>query len=64
VLYGHPSEAQPVELSGKLVLTNPESMAVRGIKVNLSGMRKVSYVYHYFQAKLCRGNEANACCVT
>ncbi|KAF2494718.1 carbon catabolite repression protein cred [Lophium mytilinum] len=44
VLYGLPSEAQQVELTGKLVLTNHESMAVRGIKVNLSGMRKVSWM--------------------
>ncbi|OCL06231.1 carbon catabolite repression protein cred [Glonium stellatum] len=44
VFYGLPSEAQPAELTGKLVLTCPESMVVRSIKVTLCGMRKVSWM--------------------
>ncbi|KAF2472564.1 uncharacterized protein BDR25DRAFT_313071 [Lindgomyces ingoldianus] len=43
VFYGEPSESQNAELTGKLVLTNPESMSVRSIKMTLSGMRKVSW---------------------
>lgn len=43
VFYGLPSEAQPAELTGKLVLTSAESMPVRSIKMTLCGMRKVSY---------------------
>ena len=43
VFYGEPSEAQSADLPGKLVLNNPESMSVRGIKLTLMGMRKISY---------------------
>lgn len=43
VFYGEPSEAQNAELTGKLVLTNPESMSVRSIRMALTGVRKVSY---------------------
>lgn len=43
VFYGEPSEAQDTELTGKLVLTSSESMSVRGIRMTLTGMRKVSY---------------------
>lgn len=43
VFYGEASESQSAEVTGKLVLTNPESMSVRNIKLSLSGTRKVSY---------------------
>lgn len=43
VFYGEPSEAQDTELTGKLVLTNPESMSVKSIRVTLTGTRKVSW---------------------
>lgn len=43
VFYGEPSESQNAELKGKLVLTNPESMSVRSIRMTLTGMRKVAY---------------------
>ncbi|KAF2680791.1 carbon catabolite repression protein-like protein cred [Lentithecium fluviatile CBS 122367] len=43
VFYGEPSEAQDAELTGKLVLTNSESMSVKSIRVTLTGVRKVSW---------------------
>lgn len=43
VFYGESSEAQDTELTGKLVLTNPEPMSVKCIRVTLTGMRKVSW---------------------
>ncbi|KAF1999248.1 carbon catabolite repression protein cred [Amniculicola lignicola CBS 123094] len=43
VFYGEGSESQVAELTGKLVLTNPESMSVRSIKITLTGSRKVSW---------------------
>ncbi|KAF1953681.1 hypothetical protein CC80DRAFT_136670 [Byssothecium circinans] len=43
VFYGEPSEAQNAELTGKLVLTNQESMSVRSIRMTLTGVRKVSW---------------------
>ena len=43
VFYGESSEAQDAELSGKLVLTNAESMSVKSIRVTLTGLRKVSW---------------------
>jgi len=43
VFYGETSEAQDAELTGKLVLTNSESMSVKSIRVTLTGMRKVSW---------------------
>ncbi|KAF2760263.1 hypothetical protein EJ05DRAFT_492081 [Pseudovirgaria hyperparasitica] len=44
VLYGSPAEAQATELTGKLVLTNPDSMPVKGIKMSLVGIRKVQWI--------------------
>lgn len=43
VFYGEPSGAQDTELKGKLVLTNPESMNVKSIRVTLTGTRKISW---------------------
>ncbi|KAF2194038.1 hypothetical protein K469DRAFT_709530 [Zopfia rhizophila CBS 207.26] len=43
VFYGEPSASQDTELTGKLVLTNPEPMSVRSIKITLTGRRKVSW---------------------
>ncbi|KAF2269686.1 hypothetical protein CC78DRAFT_539625 [Lojkania enalia] len=43
VFYGEPSESQDAELSGKLILRNPESMSVKSIKMTLVGMRKISW---------------------
>ncbi|KAH7119674.1 carbon catabolite repression protein cred [Dendryphion nanum] len=50
VLYGEPSESQPVDLVGKLVLTNPESMSVKGIKMTLLGMRRIQWHSTYTTA--------------
>ncbi|KAF2009381.1 hypothetical protein BU24DRAFT_358230 [Aaosphaeria arxii CBS 175.79] len=43
VFYGEPSESQPTDLAGKLVLSNPESMSVKGIKMTLIGMRRIAW---------------------
>ncbi|KAF2123256.1 hypothetical protein BDV96DRAFT_593689 [Lophiotrema nucula] len=43
VFYGESHESQDAELTGKLVLSNPEAMTVRSIRMTLSGMRKVSW---------------------
>ncbi|KAF2123549.1 hypothetical protein P153DRAFT_303627 [Dothidotthia symphoricarpi CBS 119687] len=43
VFYGEPSESQDAELKGKLILTNPESISVRCIRLTLTGTRKVSW---------------------
>ncbi|KAF1969340.1 carbon catabolite repression protein-like protein cred [Bimuria novae-zelandiae CBS 107.79] len=43
VFYGEPSEAQNTELTGKLVLNNPESMSVKSIRMTLQGTRKVAW---------------------
>ena len=51
VFYGEPSEAQDAELTGKLVLTNPESISVRSIRITLTGMRKVTYVAPSYHTK-------------
>jgi hypothetical protein len=48
VFYGEPSESQDADLTGKLVLTSPESMSVKAIKLTLTGLRKVSYVRPLF----------------
>lgn len=40
---GDPHEAEPVELSGTLHLTNPESINIRSIKIRLEGKWKVSW---------------------
>jgi len=42
VFYGETSEAQNTELTGKLVLNNPEPMSVKSIRMTLTGTRKVS----------------------
>lgn len=44
IVYGGPSEAQNAELTGKIILNNPESMFVKGIEIKLMGMREVSCV--------------------
>jgi hypothetical protein len=43
VFYGESSESHETELRGKLVLTNPESISVRSVRITLTGTRKVSY---------------------
>lgn len=43
VFQGDPHEAEPVELSGTLHLTNPESINIRSIKIKLEGKWKVSW---------------------
>jgi hypothetical protein len=43
VFYGESSESHETELKGKLVLTNPESLSVRNVRITLTGTRKVSY---------------------
>ncbi|KAF1850345.1 uncharacterized protein K460DRAFT_274180 [Cucurbitaria berberidis CBS 394.84] len=43
VYYGESSESHETELRGKLVLTNPESISVRSIRITLTGTRKVSW---------------------
>ncbi|TID20906.1 NADH-ubiquinone oxidoreductase 30kDa subunit [Venturia nashicola] len=43
VFQGDPNEAEPVELSGTLHLTNPESINIRSIKIKLEGKWKVSW---------------------
>jgi hypothetical protein len=42
VFYGESSESHETELRGKLILTNPESISVRGVRISLTGTRKVS----------------------
>ena len=48
VFYGEPAESQDADLTGKLVLTSPESMSVKAIKITLTGLRRVAYVYPLF----------------
>ena len=43
VFYGESSESHETVLKGKLVLTNPESISVRSVRITLTGTRKVSY---------------------
>ncbi|CAO2658316.1 Nn.00g060390.m01.CDS01 [Neocucurbitaria sp. VM-36] len=43
VYYGESSESHETELKGKLVLTNPESISVRSVRITLTGTRKVSW---------------------
>ncbi|KAJ4299085.1 hypothetical protein N0V90_004329 [Kalmusia sp. IMI 367209] len=43
VFYGESSEAQNTELTGKLILNNPESMSVKSIRMTLTGIRKVAW---------------------
>lgn len=43
VFYGEPNEAQNTELTGKLILNNPESMSVKSIRMTLQGTRKVAW---------------------
>ncbi|OAK96696.1 hypothetical protein IQ06DRAFT_296710 [Phaeosphaeriaceae sp. SRC1lsM3a] len=43
VFYGESSESHETELRGKLVLTNPESISVRSVRITLTGTRKVSW---------------------
>ncbi|EAT79385.1 hypothetical protein HBH56_100910 [Parastagonospora nodorum] len=43
VFYGESSESHETELRGKLILTNPESISVRGVRISLTGTRKVSW---------------------
>ncbi|KAJ4350437.1 uncharacterized protein N0V89_009058 [Didymosphaeria variabile] len=43
VFYGESSEAQSTELTGKLILNNPESMSVKSIRMTLQGTRKVAW---------------------
>ncbi|KAF1912007.1 carbon catabolite repression protein cred [Ampelomyces quisqualis] len=43
VFYGESSESHGTELRGKLVLTNPESINVRSVRITLTGTRKVSW---------------------
>ncbi|KAF2452858.1 hypothetical protein BDY21DRAFT_149620 [Lineolata rhizophorae] len=44
VFHGRPSEAEAAQLTGKLILNNHESMAIRAIHVRLKGLRKISWV--------------------
>jgi hypothetical protein len=43
VFYGDEHEAQPVSVSGTLVLNNPDHMNVRGVKVKLEGKWRVTW---------------------
>lgn len=43
VFHGKPHEAQPADLTGIVVLHSPESMTVKGVKITLTGTRKVSW---------------------
>lgn len=43
VFYGEPSESQDTELKGKIVLTTPEPISVKSIRITLTGTRKVAY---------------------
>jgi hypothetical protein len=47
VFYGESSESHETELRGKLVLTNPESLSVRNVRITLTGTRKVSYAINF-----------------
>jgi hypothetical protein len=49
VFYGESSESHETELRGKLVLTNPESLSVRSVRITLTGTRKVSYATNLFE---------------
>ena len=43
MFYGESSESQNTELTGKLILNNPESMSVKSIRMTLQGTRKVAW---------------------
>ncbi|KAH8711886.1 carbon catabolite repression protein cred [Phaeosphaeriaceae sp. PMI808] len=43
VFYGESAESHEAELRGKLILTNPESISVRSVRITLTGTRKVSW---------------------
>ncbi|KAF2825213.1 hypothetical protein CC86DRAFT_294995 [Ophiobolus disseminans] len=43
VFYGESSESHETVLKGKLVLTNPEPISVRSVRITLTGTRKISW---------------------
>lgn len=43
VFHGTPSESQPADITGTVVLHNPEAMSVKGVRITLTGTRKVSW---------------------